>query len=110
MCSALAFYAFILTFSVTRISVKLDAAAEVFSYLVTALPETFALAALSFMAVCVLACLLASHAFLVAKNEVRAYIQIAFDLSIMCGSLSCLHISQIGQAQAVPLLSTMNCV
>ena len=73
MCSALAFYAFIFTFSVTRIRVKLDAAnAEVFGYLVTALPETFALAALSFMAMCVLACLLASHAFLVAKNKVRA--------------------------------------
>ncbi|CAD6217917.1 unnamed protein product [Miscanthus lutarioriparius] len=70
MCSALAFYAFIFTFSVTRIRVKLDAAnAEVFGYLVTALPETSALAALSFMAVCVLACLLASHAFLVAKNK-----------------------------------------
>lgn len=74
MCSALAFYTFILAFSVTRIRVKLEAANadEVFSYLVTTLPETFALAALSFMAVCVLACLLASHAFLVAKNKVRA--------------------------------------
>jgi palmitoyltransferase ZDHHC9/14/18 len=41
--------------------------------LVTTLPETFALAALIFMAVCVLACLLASHAFFVAKNKVRAY-------------------------------------
>jgi palmitoyltransferase ZDHHC9/14/18 len=74
MCSALAFYAFILTFSVTRIRAKSDAAnGEVFIYLVTTLPETFALAALSFMAVCVLACLLASHAFFVAKNKVRAY-------------------------------------
>lgn len=75
MCSAFVFYVFILTFSVIRIRAKLLDAAndEVFSYLVTTSPDTFALAALSFMAVCVLACLLASHAFLVAKNMVRAY-------------------------------------
>lgn len=81
MWSAFAFYTFILTFSVRRIRVRLDAAnAGVFG-LVTTLPQTFALASLSFMAICVLTCLLASHAFLVAKNKVRAFT--TFDLSRM---------------------------
>ncbi|KAG8099855.1 hypothetical protein GUJ93_ZPchr0013g37100 [Zizania palustris] len=66
---ALAFYAYTLAFSARRIRGRLDAAsAGVFS-LMRALPETFALAAFSFLAVCFLACLLTFHAFLVAINQ-----------------------------------------
>ncbi|KAK8460508.1 hypothetical protein SEVIR_2G340900v4 [Setaria viridis] len=68
LCSALAFYTFMLTFSVMRIKAKMDSThAGVFS-MVRTLPEPFVLAAFSFMAICVLACLLAFHAFLLAKN------------------------------------------
>ncbi|KAL5197053.1 hypothetical protein ABZP36_000565 [Zizania latifolia] len=66
---ALAFYAYTFAFSARRIRGRLDAtSAGVFS-LMRALPETFALAAFSFLAVCFLACLLAFHAFLVAMNQ-----------------------------------------
>ncbi|WVZ66063.1 hypothetical protein U9M48_015337 [Paspalum notatum var. saurae] len=69
LCSAFAFYGFALTFSVRRIRAKLDSPdARLFS-LVTTLPETLVLAVFSFVAVCVVAGLLAFHAFLAAKNK-----------------------------------------
>ncbi|KAL6656722.1 hypothetical protein ACP70R_004502 [Stipagrostis hirtigluma subsp. patula] len=69
ICKALAFYTLILAFTVRRIRSMLEATgAQLFSLLRT-FPEAFALAALSFMAICFLACLLAFHAFLVTKNE-----------------------------------------
>ncbi|KAJ1291072.1 hypothetical protein BS78_02G291700 [Paspalum vaginatum] len=69
LCSALAFYGFALTFSARRIRAKLETPGARFFSLVTTLPETLILAVFSFMAVCALACLLAFHAFLVAKNK-----------------------------------------
>ncbi|CAN6225681.1 unnamed protein product [Urochloa humidicola] len=68
LCSALALYTFMFAFSMRRIKAKMDITnAGVFS-LVRNLPEPFFLAAFSFMATCVLACLLTFHAFLLAKN------------------------------------------
>jgi len=70
MCSALEFYGFILAFSLRRIRAYLDTSNARFFSFITNLPETIALAAFSFMTVCLLAGLLAFHAFLVAKNKV----------------------------------------
>ncbi|CAL5062554.1 unnamed protein product [Urochloa decumbens] len=68
LCSALAFYTFMFAFSVRRVKAKMDITnAGVFS-LVRTLPEPFVLAAFSFMSICALACLLAFHSFLLAKN------------------------------------------
>ncbi|PVH64924.1 hypothetical protein PAHAL_2G386900 [Panicum hallii] len=68
LCSALAFYTFMFAFTVRAIRIKMEITnAGVFS-LVRTLPEPFVLAALSFMSICALGCLLAFHAFLVAKN------------------------------------------
>ncbi|XP_062188836.1 probable protein S-acyltransferase 7 [Phragmites australis] len=69
MCLALAFYSFIFTFSVIRIRAKIGATSAGLFSLLRTLPETFVLAAFSFMAICFLAFLLAFHAFLVAKNK-----------------------------------------
>ncbi|KAG2637280.1 hypothetical protein PVAP13_2NG510100 [Panicum virgatum] len=71
LCSALAFYTFMFAFTVRRIRTKMDnTSAGVFS-LATTLPESFVLAAFSFMTICALGCLLAFHAFLVAKNTLN---------------------------------------
>jgi palmitoyltransferase ZDHHC9/14/18 len=71
LCSALAFYTFMFAFTVRAIRIKMEITnAGVFS-LVRTLPEPFVLAALSFMSICALGCLLAFHAFLVAKNTVH---------------------------------------
>ncbi|CAM0906034.1 unnamed protein product [Alopecurus aequalis] len=67
---ALAFYTYTLAFSVRRIKVQLDAAAGArLLGLLRSWPEMVALAAFSSMAVCLLACLLAYHVFLAAKNQ-----------------------------------------
>jgi len=72
LCSALAFYTFMFAFTVRRIRTKIDnTSAGVFS-LATTLPESFVLAAFSFMTICALGCLLAFHAFLIAKNTVQS--------------------------------------
>ncbi|CAN6218966.1 unnamed protein product [Urochloa humidicola] len=68
LCSALAFYTFMFAFSVRRINAKMDITNAGFFILVRNLPEPFVLAAFSFMSICALACLLAFHAFLLAKN------------------------------------------
>ena len=71
LSSALVFYTFMFAFTVRRIRTKMDITnAGVFS-LVRTLPESFVLAAFSFMTICALGCLLAFHAFLVAKNTVH---------------------------------------
>jgi palmitoyltransferase ZDHHC9/14/18 len=62
---------FMFTFSVMRIQAKMDSTHAGFFSSVRTLPEPFVLAAFSFMATCVLVCLLAFHAFLLAKNTVR---------------------------------------
>ncbi|XP_039835249.1 probable protein S-acyltransferase 7 [Panicum virgatum] len=68
LSSALVFYTFMFAFTVRRIRTKMDITnAGVFS-LVRTLPESFVLAAFSFMTICALGCLLAFHAFLIAKN------------------------------------------
>jgi palmitoyltransferase ZDHHC9/14/18 len=68
---ALAFYTCTLTFSARRIRVQLDAAAGAgLLGLLRSWPEMVALAAFSSVAVWLLACLLAYHVFLAAKNQV----------------------------------------
>lgn len=66
---ALAFHVYTFTFSVRRIRVNLDATSAGIFSLLRKMPEMFALAAFSFMAIWFLACLLPFHAFLVAKNQ-----------------------------------------
>jgi palmitoyltransferase ZDHHC9/14/18 len=68
---ALAFYTWTLAFSVRRIRVQLDASTGAgLLGLLRSWPEMVALAAFSSMAVWLLACLLAYHVFLAAKNQV----------------------------------------
>ncbi|KAL6657962.1 hypothetical protein ACP70R_005742 [Stipagrostis hirtigluma subsp. patula] len=69
ICSGLAFYTFMFMFAVRRIVVTMGTTGAGLFSLLTKISETFALAAFSFMAICFLACLLAFHAFLVAKNK-----------------------------------------
>nr|CAB3458078.1 unnamed protein product [Digitaria exilis] len=66
--SALTFYTFMFTFSVRRIRAKMKITNAGFFSLVRTLPEPLVLAAFSFMAICVIVCLLAFHVFLLAKN------------------------------------------
>ncbi|KAK1680174.1 hypothetical protein QYE76_041022 [Lolium multiflorum] len=67
---ALAFYTCTLTFSVKRIRVQLDAAAGAgLLGLLRSWPGMVAMAAFSSVAVWLLACLLAYHVFLAAKNQ-----------------------------------------
>ncbi|KAK3125134.1 hypothetical protein QOZ80_7BG0600600 [Eleusine coracana subsp. coracana] len=71
VCSSLAFYAFILTFTMRRIRAKLDSArVGLFAGLIY-FPETYALAALCFVAICFVAWLLGFNAFLVTTNKTR---------------------------------------
>ena len=68
---ALAFYTYTLAFSLRRTRAQLDAAAGAgLLGLLRSWPEMVALAAFSSMAVWLLACLLAYHVFLAAKNQV----------------------------------------
>jgi hypothetical protein len=70
---ALVFYAYTMAFSVRRIIVQLDVAAGAgLLGLLRSWPEMVALAAFSSVAVWLLACLLAYHVFLAAKNQVKS--------------------------------------
>jgi hypothetical protein len=99
VCSALAFYAFVFPFTVRTIRAKLDSTGKgIFSGLIT-LPETLALAALSFLAICFFAYLLAYNVFLVAKNKV--HVHTACDFALLLHFASFTHeLSEFGYQRA----------
>lgn len=68
--SALAFYTFMFPFTIIRIRANLDSIEKGFFRGLVYFPGTYAFAALCFLAVCLLAGLLAFNAFLVTNNKV----------------------------------------